>query len=172
MNLLEELINGNEKAFEEIFKNFHHGLYHFILGKTNSHDIANEIVQITFIKLWNNRTKLKKEISLSKQIFRIAKNTFIDEYRRSNSKHNVDLDEVKEELVSLDDVEALGLKDTQQRLYQLIEAMPPMRREVFYMSRIMQFSHKEISSRLSLSSKTIENHISLAIKHLKIFFKY
>lgn len=172
MNLLEELISGNEKAFEKIFKSFHHRLYRFVLEKTNSHDIANEIVQITFIKLWNNRAKLKADVSLSKQIFRIAKNAFVDEYRRNNAKKKIDLDDVKDKLVSHDDMDALRLKDTQERLEQLIEAMPPMRREVFYMSRIMQFSHKEISAKLSLSSKTIENHISLAIKHLKMFFKY
>lgn len=73
-----------------------------ICTRTNSHDIANEIVQITFIKLWNNRAKLKADVSLSKQIFRIVKNAFVDEYRRNNAKKKIDLNDVKEKLVSHD----------------------------------------------------------------------
>lgn len=170
MNLLEELINGNDKAFEQVFKSYHNRLYNFILEKTNSHDMSKEVVQITFIKLWHNRAKLNPEVDLSKQLFLIAKNAFIDEYRRNQRRNGIDVSTVQDELYSNDVMEGVQLKDTQQRLHQLIATMPPMRQKVFYMSRIMQFSHKEISHLLSLSSKTVENHISLAIRHLKMFF--
>jgi len=170
MNLLKELINGDEKAFEQVFESFHNRLYNFILDKTNSHDMAKEIVQITFIKLWHNKAKLNPDISLSKQLFLIAKNAFIDEYRRNQRRNGIDISVVKDELISNDVVENLQFKDTQQRLNNLIATMPPMRQKVFYMSRIMQFSHKEISQVLSLSLKTVENHISLALRHLKMFF--
>ncbi|MFZ4863675.1 RNA polymerase sigma factor [Sphingobacterium sp. Mn56C] len=170
MNVLDELIRGNEKAFEEVFESYHTPLYNFILEKTKSHDMAKEVVQITFIKLWHNRETLKADVSLSKQLFRMAKNAFIDEYRR-NQRHNMlDITTVQQELFNNDVLDAVQLKDTQQRLNQLIAAMPPMRQHVFYMSRVLQFSHKEISHILSLSSKTVENHISLAIRHLRMFF--
>ncbi len=63
--------------------------------------------------------------------------------------------------------EAVEVKELQRQIKQLVHDMPPVRRRVFELSRYEFKSYKEIAELLSLSIKTVENHMSLAIKHLR-----
>lgn len=61
-------------------------------------------------------------------------------------------------------------KETNSKLEKLIATLPPVRRKIFEMSRFKEMSHKEISEKLSIAPKTVENHINLALKYIKTFF--
>jgi DNA-directed RNA polymerase specialized sigma24 family protein len=76
------LKEGDEFVFGEIFNEFHQKVYFYILGKTKSAYLAEEVTQLTFIKLWNNSFKLDESPPLSSQVFRIAKTTCIDLLRK------------------------------------------------------------------------------------------
>ena len=64
----------------------------------------------------------------------------------------------------------LAIPFTERKLEKLIGMLPPVRQRVFYLSRINNYSHKEIAKMLSISPKTVENHINLALKFIKPFF--
>ena len=76
------LKEGDEFIFGEIFNEFHQKVYYYILLKTKSAYLAEEVTQITFIKLWNNHARLEESIPLSSQVFQIAKTTCIDLLRK------------------------------------------------------------------------------------------
>jgi len=63
--------------------------------------------------------------------------------------------------------ESVEVKELQQRIKHAVHNMPPVRRRVFELSRYEFKSYKEIAELLSLSVKTVENHMALAIKHLR-----
>src|SRR6185312_13404206 len=126
---------------------------------------AEEVVQTTFFKLWKYRHTLNEELPLVTQLFRIARTTLINELKKLqharvyNNYKQYSSAEGYEHIV-----EETSYIETQLRLKLVVEMLPPVRKKVFELSRFHYLSHKEISQRLSLSRKTIETHINLALK--------
>jgi len=163
------LKEGDETAFGEIFKDFHEKVYFYILSKTNSPYIAAETTQLTFIKLWQYRNSLIESIPLTAQVFRIAKTTFIDILRVENNKAKLLSSQKYNRTYFTDIHENIETEELRRKLQAAIENMPPVRRKVFELSRNEGLSYREISQVLSVSVKTVENHISLALKQLRHF---
>jgi len=162
--------NGNENAFEQVFYNYHNKLYAFILSKTNSVFIAEEVTQLTFIKFWQYRTHLNEELSINVQLFRIAKTTLIDVLRKEAKKQITFQLSLVQEKACKETIEAhLSHKELQNKLELAIKKLPHARQNVFKLSRYEGLSYKEIAVRLSLSPKTVEHHIALALKQLRHF---
>ena len=171
-NILHHIRTGDIASFRTAYQHYHNKLYFYALKHTRSPWLAEEIVQITFIKLWENRTTLSPDHSLSPQIFRIAKSTMIDLLRKEirRTDHHIALGEETPTSETLD----LSGKEDLRQVYDTIEQMAPVRQKVFKLSRLEGLSHKEISKQLSISPKTVENHIGRALRQLKdvltIFF--
>ncbi len=165
------LKQGDEFIFDEIFNEFHQKVYYYILLKTKSVYLAEEVTQLTFIKLWNNRARLDESVRLSSQVFRIAKTTCIDLLRKKANQLAL-IATAKEGHPSTNEVsESLESQELQYKLDQEVQKMPPMRRKIFELSRFESKTYKEIAQILYLSEKTVENHIGLALKQLRrIFF--
>lgn len=160
------LKNGNLDEFRLVYAAYHSKLYHFIFSRTQSEYVAQEVVQLTFIKFWERRQNISTDYTVDIQLFRIARTVLIDELRkeRTRQRHN-DLATVgKEEAFDL--MRAEG-KDELKHVFAAIEDLPPVRKKVFKLSRINGLPYKDIAAIMSLSPKTVENHISRAIKQLR-----
>lgn len=163
------LKNNDELALKAAFDSYHYPLFKYAFDKTKSADLAKDIVQLTFIKLWQYRNALREDIELSHQIFRIARTIMIDELRRVQTMRKIE-GAVSSQVFIEDVNESVSYNDAMHRLEELIRQMPPMRQRIFRLSRLNQYSYKEISEMLSISTKTVENHINLALKFIKPFF--
>lgn len=173
MDLVSQLQREGLSAFKSIYNMYHHRVYNYIYSKTKSEYMSEEVVQLTFIKIWEKRMSLPVEVSMVALIFQVANSTLIDLIRKYDKKNHMNVLGIS--LASGDEVGVLPvlfLKETQQKLEILIESLPPMRREVFKLSRFEEMSHKEIAGRLSISTKTVENHINLALKYIRPFFSH
>lgn len=169
MPLIDGLKASNETALRKAFELFQEPLYRYIFDKTRSPELAKEVVQLTFIKLWKYRQSLQSDIALSSVLFRIARTIMIDELRKQKALRKAELNESRSqqwELVS----ESVSYNDTLRKLELLIRQMPPVRQRVFRLSRLNCYSYNEIAQMLSISTKTVENHINLALKFIKPFF--
>lgn len=171
MNIVTHIKQGDLLVFNEVFLQYHEKLYFYVYGKTKSSFCAEEVVQQTFIKLWQYRASLNEAISIDAQIFRIAKTTLIDQLRRQDS-HNKMSAVVKagEETAVNQGLSNLEQQELQRKLQIALSHMPPMRRKVFELSRLQGLSYREIAARLSISEKTVENHISHALKQLRDYY--
>lgn len=160
------LKNDSLEEFRSVYAAYHSKLYHFILSRTQSEYLAQEVVQLTFIKLWEKRHGLSDDYGVDVQLFRIARTVLIDELRkeRTRQRHN-DLSGAGAE-EAYDQMRTEG-KDELRHVFAAIENLPPMRKKVFKLSRINGLPYKDIAAILSLSPKTVENHISRAIKQLR-----
>ena len=142
-------------TFRDVYTLYHTKLYNYIYNRTRSTEMAQDVVQSSFVKLWENRLKLSEEHTLEVQLFRIAKTILIDELRR---------DKVKERYVGWamhtneqsyqDDVASNN--DTIKHVFAEMENLPPIRRKVFKLSRINNYSYKQIAAELDISPKTVE----------------
>lgn len=166
-NTISALKEGDSSVFSDLFHEYHRKVYFYVLAKTHSSYIAEEATQITFIKLWNYRQQLDESEPVSRLIFHIAKATFIDLLRKEAVKDRFLQQEQPAETDGGNTIDNIQSKELLLRIRQAVQDMPPMRRKVFELSRYEFKSYKEIADQLSLSVRTVENHISLALNHLR-----
>ena len=170
--ILKELKKGDHAAFEEIFERYSKPLFQFSLNYLKSKEAAEDIVQEVFIKIWNNRREIKTDTSFQSYLFTIALNSvrkYFNKISRLNEiRHDIliDFSRMKSEFDDRSDYQALL-----DKLDELIRQMPEKRREVFIKKKIEEKSLKEISEELNITTKTVEYHISEAMKFLKKEFE-
>ncbi|MBS1750396.1 MAG: sigma-70 family RNA polymerase sigma factor [Bacteroidetes bacterium] len=167
---LQNIKEGNRQAFHDFYFDQHAKLYYYILKYTRSEWLAEETVQMSFVKLWENRENLSASYSLSIQLFRIAKSIVIDLLRRNavrKTERLPDQADLHHIFQSSTEQSYPEIKNELEYVRNVIRKMPEVQQQVFSYSRIDGFSHKEIAEKLSISVKTVETHITRAVKHLK-----
>jgi RNA polymerase sigma-70 factor (ECF subfamily) len=160
------LKEGHTQVFEQVYHAYHEKLYFYFLKHTRSQLWAEELLQTTFVKLWHHRQQLSLTHTLSEQLFRIAKTSLIDMVRRQRHHDEFLRSYTTERLQQGLSAEPAN-RDAIRQLYQEMDKLPPVRKKVFMLSRIDGLSHKEISRILAISPKTVEVHISKALKQLR-----
>jgi RNA polymerase sigma-70 factor (ECF subfamily) len=169
--LLVLLKSDEIAAFEEIYNRYWAELYSSAYKRTSSREASEEIVQDFFTSLWLNRTKIQIEGTLVNYLrtsirYRVF-NYYSKEYVRKNYLESVgslmkDFDNSTEETILLNDLT--------QNLEREISRLPLKCRSVYTLSRIEHKSNKEIAAVLGISEKTVENHMSRALKYLRMKF--
>ncbi len=155
---------GDQQAFEKTYLDWHAKVYAYFMHKTSSVYMAEELTQLTFIKLWNARHTLKLALPLQAQLFTIARTTMIDFLRKQANQQRL----VKEAALELKALkEPIWDLPGKSRADFLINSLPPIRRQVFLLNRYEGYSNPEIAEKLDISVRTVEKHISLALKQLK-----
>jgi RNA polymerase sigma-70 factor (family 1) len=166
LELITALKNDDKVAFEKVYYTYYEKLYGFYKTKTGSEFISEELAQEAFIKLWVYRKTLSVDFTVEVQLFRIAKTIFIDTIKKRKLEI-VYMDEIGNYDVWDSSNGNLDAKEFAKQVQNHIESMPPIMQKVFKLSRIEGLSHHEIAKTLSISPKSVNNHITKAIKRLK-----
>ena len=163
-----QLKGGNKKAFNHIFHLYNQKLFFFAFGYLKSDKDAEEIVQETFLKIWERRENINPELSLQAYLFKIAFN-FIQKRLIKHVKDEELKHDLAGELLSFDNHTAnmVNYHFLLQHISRLIDELPPRQKEIIELRKLEGFSVKEISEKLSLSIKTVEAHLTAALKFLK-----
>lgn len=141
---------------------------HFVRGMLKDDVMAEDVAQNIFMKLWLHRFSLNREQSLKNYLCVMARNEVINILKSKQNKNLTLRSQVPEPQSSEGSVEDwYNYVETNARLQNDIEAMPPQRRTIFKMSRYDHLSNMEIAIRLNLSVRTVEKHIELALKDLR-----
>ncbi|WP_346237699.1 RNA polymerase sigma-70 factor [Niabella insulamsoli] len=163
MDYVSEIKCGNKRAFEEVYHKFHNRFYSYVLRKTASGDLAEEVVQMSFIKVWEKRTELSAIYPIEVQIARIARSLMIDVLRKKAVERSA-LHTIQQNARAVIDADPAADKQLVEKVHEAIESLPPQCRKIFMLSRDEGLTHSQIASHLSVSPKTVENHISKALK--------
>jgi RNA polymerase sigma-70 factor (family 1) len=167
LNTINLLRENDPLVFRQVFDEYHRRIYAYIYKKTGSAYLAEETMQLTFVKLWKYRRSLNAALPLSTHIFRIASTTMIDLIRSEKNQQHL-LRVIKHQPDTDADPEApVEANELKQRVHVIVRSMPEMQKKVFEMSRFEEKSHREIAVALSISIKTVETHISRALKFLR-----
>lgn len=167
MNTSKGYIYANSN-FEQLFEQWNRKIYNYTLVKTKSVFIAEEVVQRVLIKLWNNLKNKNIEINIEAQIFCLTKSTIIDVLKIENRRKHHSLESSKTQRQYQETpFDIYNIKELQAAIDNQIFKMPKIRRQVFMLSRKEQLSYREISKKLDITVKTVENHINLALKQLR-----
>ncbi len=170
--LIRAFKEGNEQAFKKLFDKYHQKLYAYLFRLLDSKDDAEDIVQETFIKIWEKRDQFIEGYSFDAFLFKIAKNAFISLTRKKINQNVFDLN--PEILARPDDYNSdtyVILNETREIIEKIINRLPKKRKEIFRLRRIENLSRKEISEKLGISIVTVDNQIMKANHYLKTELK-
>lgn len=164
---VHRLIEGDKSAFEYLYRKFWNKIYDFTRLYITSTADAEEVVHDVFVKLWDIHPMINEEKNFEGFLFIMTRNIIFDRFRKSfnESFYKMTLLDAFEESYSIED--ELDAADLHEYIKSLISQLPPRCQEVFRLSREQNMTYKEIAELLSLSEKTVEHHISDALKFLR-----
>lgn len=167
-DLLARLSQGDRRAFDLLYKLHSVRIYKNILRLVKQEELAEEILQDVFMKLWEKRETLTINISFKSYLFRIAQNLVMDNFRRLAFDRKLfdHLISVSTELHSSTD-ELIDLKGTQSLIDEAVESLSPQRKKVYLLCKIEGKSYDEVSGMLGISTSTISDHIVKATKAVR-----
>lgn len=165
--LIEALRNGDEKAYAYLIDTYHHKLCVYANSLVKNIYSAEDIVQNVFIKVWEQRTRLKSDHTLKSFLYKLVYNEFIDLYRKNQSLFSLEKSyyDALNSIVFEDDSESF------QRVLNVvnkeIQNLPPKCKEVFILSKKEGLTNIEIAEHLEVSVKTVEAQITKAFSILR-----
>jgi RNA polymerase sigma-70 factor (ECF subfamily) len=163
-----EIKADDQSAFNDAYFRYHKQIYSFVFNKTQSEHIATEVVQLSFIRLWENRKSLNENLNLNVQLFGMARQVMIDELRKESTR--MKYSRASNDRPFTDNLmKMIESRDLLKHFELEIEAMPPMRKMVFKLSRDNGLSYAEIGGMLGISTKTVESHIGKVLSRLKTY---
>ena len=163
--LLAELGAGSFQAFEKLYHRYSGKLYNFIAGNRY---MAEEVVQSTFIRIWEVRGTVDPESSFISFLCTIAKNLLMNMYQRQTvefvyneylMKSGVDRDFRTEE--------GIDLHFLHEYIDSLADKLPEQRKKIFILSKRQHYTNKEIAEQLGISESTVATQLSLAVKFMR-----
>ena len=166
----EELVKmmclDHEWGLKEIFLKYNAKLYRMAVGVLGREDVSKDIVQEIFIDLWNRRHHSEIR-SLPGYLYRAVKFQVLKQLRDGKLlHHHLELAENLQFANQTQD--ALDFNDLERTFLQAVDQLPPKCKQVFVLSRLENLSHKEISSRLKISTKTVEVQVTKALSFIRM----
>jgi RNA polymerase sigma-70 factor, ECF subfamily len=166
--IIRRLRKNETKAYELIFHKYYNVLLSYCIKFIKNREEAKEIVNDTFVKLWENRANIKDVSSLKPYLFQIVHNLSINHLKRSLRRTTIVL-----ESFDLDNVEFAYNEyfpegdEIMEILINAISKLPLERRKVFILSRFKDLKYSEIAGKLGISIKTVETQISRSLSFIR-----
>lgn len=167
-DLIQRLKQSDSAAFKSVFDLFYPSTFRFLQFKLNDDDLAKDIIQDVFIKIWENRSQLEAERSFKSYLYKIANNRALKHFRHEKVVRKYEQAQKAQPQPHADSPETLlEHQELAERLQKAIRQLPEKPRTVYLMSRVEKLSYKEIAERLNISVKTVETHIGNSLKALR-----
>ena len=161
---------GDERAFKAVYDHFSHRLYGNLLKLVKSEEIARELLQEMFFKVWEKREHIDPEKSFHAYLFRIAENMAYDFFRKVARDKKLQMHLIARASEAFNHVEErLINKEYHHLLQQAINALPPRRRQVFRLCKLDGKSYEQAALELGLSTSTISDHIVKATHFIRMY---
>lgn len=180
--ILRNLKEGDIDALESLYTAYSGRVYQFILSMTKSTALSKDLVQDTFLKIWEKRANICTDDNFEGYLFTITRNIVYHHIRRQVLMHNYinqldDIDSTKAPSIE----ENIDTQIFEKKILALIQELPPARREIFLLYWKSGLSYKEIAQSLNISDKTVATQVQRSLQFLReklgsfvflLFFSY
>jgi len=156
--------------FRSIFDLYYETIRSFAYYKTGDVDLADDIVQEVFLKLWSNLKDVKEE-TIKALLYTIASNTIKNHFKHQKVVFNFQKQDQNNNTEDEAD-SSLRQEELNRKLQDALAEIPEKAREVFLMNRIEGLTYVDIAERLGLSVKAIEKRMSEALSILRSRISY
>ncbi len=168
-NIQDQICMGNEKAFTELYGYFNQKLYHFAKAITRSAEMAEEVIEDVFVKLWSNRKQISAIDNLTVYLYVAVKNRSLNAVlKKAATLIHSPFDELDIEVAHAptDPYSLLVSSEMMQKMQQAIETLPPRCKMIFKLVREDGLKYREVSEILNISINTIDVQMAIAIKKI------
>ncbi len=155
-----------------LFKTYYKSLCQYAYSFLNDKDEAEEVVQATFIGVWDKRNSIEIQTSMKSYLYRMVRNACLNvikhvKVKKAHANYTMAGGEPTHEEVS----QSVLSMELEQKIYEAMKALPQQCRTVFQLSRFEELKYSEIADQLDISVKTVENHMGKALKIMRTQLK-
>lgn len=168
--LLISSARGEEEAFAQLFHFYKDKLFSFIFRITGSPQLAEDIIQEVFAKIWTKKEQLIDVDNFGSYLFRAAQNHSINAFRKMAAE-NLAVSALKNRLEDNSTDHYMSEKETTALLHTALSRLSAQQKLVFTLSREEGLRYEEIAKKLNLSPSTVKNHMIAALRTLRETFK-
>jgi RNA polymerase sigma-70 factor (ECF subfamily) len=165
--LIESLSQGDESAYTYLIDTYHHKLCVYANSLVKNVYSAEDIVQNVFIKVWEQRTRLKTDHALKSFLYKLVYNEFIDLYRKNQSLFSLEKSYYDALNTVIQDDDSESFQRVLNVVNKEIQNLPPKCKQVFILSKKEGLTNIEIAEHLDVSIKTVEAQITKAFSILR-----
>ncbi len=166
--LLQQLKTGDERAFRALFNSYYKYLVVTCNNILGDSETARDLAQDVLADLWKRRDQMEIKIALKPYLRRAVVNKTLNYIKARRLKFTEP--EKNTEVHPLENssgLQVLEQSELQNLINTAIASLPEKCRLVFTLCRLEGMSHKEIAAQLEISTKTVENQMTKALKTLK-----
>jgi RNA polymerase sigma-70 factor (ECF subfamily) len=170
---IERLRASDVEAFRVLFEKYQPILFRNVFYSQRDENAAHDIVQETFLRIWEHRASLRPDLSFLAYALRISRNLVMDDAKRRMVREKLKAEVPAPSASEGEDPDgSVQVRMLEDRVSEIVRTkLAPKCREIFLLSRIEGMSHAEISAHLGVSTKTVENQITRALKVLRRFLR-
>jgi len=163
------LKQGDERVFESVFKEFYAPLCVHARRYLIDNELAEEVVQDMFFKMWERRDSLAINTSLAAYLFKSVTNHALNfiKYQHHAQRYQEFVGFRIDDHVTVSPHDALVHSDLERQMLSLVKSMPERRRMIFEMSRLEGLRYSDIAKNLGISIKTVEVQMSKALEFMR-----
>lgn len=170
--LVEKLKTSDREAFEELFQRFKDPLFQFIFRYIKISEFSEDILQETFLKIWEVRTTLKPELNFTAYLYKISRNLVFHHLKKMAADSLLQQQLLYHYPHSRNDVHLeLQWKQYEEVIQIAIAQLPHKRKQVFKLCREENKSYDEVSAILHISKNTVKEHMVLAMKSITSYLR-
>lgn len=167
-----KLKRGNLEAFRSVYNMFATRIFHFCNKLLPQKKDAEDIVQKTFMALWEQRAQLDENKDILKYLYAIARNNVYQYLRKYFAEQEILVDSNEKYEISQNSTdEYMDFTESNFVISRIIEKLPPKRKEIFKLNRINGLTYREIADKLNISENTVDTQMRKSLKFLKEQYK-
>ncbi|WEK17639.1 MAG: sigma-70 family RNA polymerase sigma factor [Candidatus Pedobacter colombiensis] len=167
-DLLIKLINNDHYAFHRLYELYSPQLYSNLLKIVKDVDTAQDLLQLTFVKVWEKRHLINVEKAFFAYLIQISRNLAYDHFRKIALDKRLEtyVLSVTDETYSHIEEEFI-YKESNQLFLEAVAKLSPMRKQVFTLCKMEGKSYHEVSDLLNISPSTISDHLLKSNKFIR-----
>lgn len=164
----ETLLVGDITAFEMLFRTYYQPLCQYACSFLQDREEAEEIVQSTFLSLWEKKDTLSIHTAVRPYLYAMVRNASLNVIKHERIRQRYQGEEMALADRSHDSVaQMVSSNELEQRIKVAMDELPEQCRLVFKLSRFEELRYAEIAGQLNISVKTVENHMGRALRLMR-----
>jgi RNA polymerase sigma-70 factor (family 1) len=168
--LLIQIAEGNQDAFERLYRHYRNKAYTIALTYLTVPDQAEDILQECFLKLWYNRRQLPEIENFDSYLFIMLRNELISALRKTETQQKI-IRQVQQ-TAALQPAKLSGIEQAESARLQLvireiIAKLPVKHQQIYQLSREEGLSHAAIAEQFGISPRTVSNLLSIILNQLR-----
>lgn len=170
--LLEKISGGDQHAFTILFNHYERFVFTFARNLTHSEQLAIDIVQESFLKVWEKREKLIEIEQFSAYLNRLVRNHTFNVLRNRSRQVNASAElNAAEDVVEQSTSNQLDYNETLRIVREAVESLTAQQKQVFRLCHQQGLKYEEAAQQMQVSPQTVNVHMKLALKKVREHLK-